>query len=74
MIPPADLRNDQPAIELGQLAEAEVPTVVPCPPDGVLGRDLPADLTRVVEAWVKLPVAIKAGILALVGAVQNGRG
>jgi hypothetical protein len=36
--------------------------------------EIPPDLARLIEAWVVLPPAIKAGILALVEASGGGRG
>jgi hypothetical protein len=32
-----------------------------------------ADLARVVEAWPKLPESVRAGILAMVRAIEEGR-
>ncbi len=64
--PVQDLRICQLARELRQTQTAEVPTVVPTSPGAVLEPVFQPDLARVVAVWDRLPVAIRAGILALV--------
>ncbi len=54
--------------ELRHNGGGEVPTMVSRPQGADSGTDLPPDLARVVDAWDRLPEAIKAGILALVQA------
>jgi len=54
--------------ELRGVVQREVPTVVPTPPGAISGKQMPTDLGRVVDAWDRLPDAIKAGVLALVQA------
>jgi hypothetical protein len=56
--------------QLGQDAEAEVPTVVPCPPDPQISRDL----ANVKTAWNHLPDAIRAAILALIQTTGGANG
>ena len=46
----------------------EVPVGVPSSFGTVSGAHLPPDLARVVDAWDRLPKAIKAAVLALVQA------
>ena len=42
--------------------------MVPRPQGADTGTNFPPDLARVVDAWDRLPEAIKAGILALIQA------
>jgi hypothetical protein len=64
--------------ELRQSLQAEVPTMVPRPPEGALtavsASDLPRDLARIAATWDRLPEAIKVGLLALVEAAVGGDG
>jgi DNA-binding transcriptional regulator YdaS (Cro superfamily) len=43
------------------------------PERAVVGGDLPDDLRPVVEAWPHLPLAIRAGVLAMVKAAADTR-
>ncbi len=65
-----DPASVDPSSELGQIDGAEVPVVVPCPPE----RQFPADLATVVAAWERLPVSIKTAILALVQTTGGANG
>jgi hypothetical protein len=55
---------------LRDVPQGEVPTVVPSPPGAISGQPFPPDLARVINAWDRLPEAIKAGVLALVNAAK----
>jgi hypothetical protein len=59
---------------LGQHAELEVPAEVPSSPAPFSTRDLPPDLARVVNAWPRLPEAIKACVLAMIQAMGGANG
>jgi hypothetical protein len=52
----------------------EVPTVVPTCFDAGFDTEIPPQLRLVIEAWERLPAAIKAGIVALVEASGGARG
>lgn len=38
------------------------------------GRTIPSDLTQVVEAWDRLPDAVRAGIVAMIRAAAPAEG
>ncbi len=69
--PALESRNDQTYQDLRTVDIGVVPTVVPSPPDTPAACDLPPDLALVIDAWGKLPQAIRAGILALVKAASG---
>ena len=60
--------------ELRRTQSTEVPTVVPTSPGAVLEPVFQPDLARVVAVWDRLPVAIRAGILARVETAVPQRG
>jgi len=63
----ADTCEDSPE-RLGVLLGASGPEIAP------QADPADADLAAVVSAWPALPDALKAGILAMVGAVVQGKG
>jgi hypothetical protein len=58
--------------EKGREGGREILVALMVAPDGGIvpsePSPLPADLARVVAAWPDLPAAVKAGVLAMVGA------
>jgi hypothetical protein len=60
--------KDQPCLEIRDPEPGEVPTVVPSALHDAYHTSLPAELAKIVGAWAGLPVAVKAGILAMVAA------
>ncbi len=45
--------------------------MVPTSSGSVFDLHLPPDLVRIVVSWDRLPEAIKAGIIAMIEAVEN---
>ena len=60
--------------ELRQTPDAVVPVLVPSAQVATSNPAFPPDLARVVAAWIRLPDAIKAGIIALVQAAGGPDG
>lgn len=69
--PENDPRNDEDYQELRDDASGEVPSVVPCPLAADFGTVFPTDLGRMIAAWDRLPAAIQAGVLAVVGSAVS---
>jgi hypothetical protein len=66
--------KDQTHQEIRKSTSGEVPTVVPSLSEAASVPQFPPDLTRVIEAWDRLPKAIKTAILTLVKAGGGSHG
>ncbi len=71
--PAPDLSKDQSHQEIRGYQSAGVPVVVPTLSGTISDLQLHPDLVRIVVSWDRLPEAIKAGIIAMVEAVESVR-